>query len=108
MNDEARPNHRRSRLAPGETPLPQRFPQRPHENQDAEQKTAAAVAVTSAAPMPASTHQEDCQRVIIVDIRLPFWSVIRFLVYLVMAILPAALLVLLFIVGAGGLLSLTL
>lgn len=68
--------------------------------------TAAAGAVTSDAPRPASTDHQECQRVIIVDIRLPFWSVVRLLVYLVMAIVPAALLVLLFIVGAGGLLSL--
>lgn len=93
---------RRSRLAPGETPLPGTDTNVNEAARDRGQHRANCEAIRQ----PSDDQQDGrALNVVVVDVNLPFLSIARMLVYLVVAIVPASVLLILFVLGVAGLLS---
>ena len=84
---------KRSRLAPGEEPV------EPFRNTTVQEPHNAAPANRE----PEATRQQI--EVVVVDIRLPFWSVVRIIVYVVLGAVPASALIALFLLSAIGVLK---
>lgn len=66
-------------------------------------KEVAAVAIRTRSGDSGATTET--VRAVIVDIRLPFLSVVRLMIYLIMATIPAGLFIALCVLGFMGLLS---
>jgi hypothetical protein len=84
---------KRSRLAPGEEPV------EPFRDTTVQERQSAAPATTE----PETTSQQ--LEVVVVDIKLPFWSVVRIIVYVVLGAVPASALIALFFLSALGVLK---
>jgi len=90
----------RSRLAPDQpaSPIVASGPAKTTAAPDVTPVSDGAIAVDSAATEPTV-------RAVLVDIRLPFFSVVRLIIYVIMATVPAGIFIALFVVGLIGLLS---